>query len=107
MRPSSLGRTGGQHAVAICTRSYTALPYEHGYNRRLDRLGARHSRRQTLCQGHRLSVEFLLELTASGAAQADILAAYPQLTADGLAAAFLYAAHALKHEQTIDVELPA
>ena len=55
----------------------------------------------------RLSVEFLLELTASGATQVDILAAYPQLTADGLAAAFLYAAHALKHEQTIDVELPA
>jgi uncharacterized protein (DUF433 family) len=58
-------------------------------------------------KGTRLSVEFLLELTASGATQGDILAAYPQLAAEGLAATFLYAAHALKHEQTIDVELPA
>jgi uncharacterized protein (DUF433 family) len=58
-------------------------------------------------KGTRLSVEFLLELAASGATQVDILAAYPQLTPEGLAAAFLYAAHALKHEQMIDVELPA
>mgnify|MGYP006388946997 CR=1 FL=1 len=58
-------------------------------------------------KGTRLSVEFLLELAASGATQVEILAAHPQLTGEGLAAAFLYAAHALKHEQTIDVELPA
>lgn len=56
-------------------------------------------------KGTRLSVEFLLELAASGATQVEVLAAYPQLTTEGLRAAFLYAAHALKHEQTIDVEL--
>ena len=39
-------------------------------------------------RGTRLSVEFLLELSASGATQQEILAQYPQLTPDGLAAAF-------------------
>lgn len=43
-------------------------------------------------KGTRLSVEFLLELAASGATQPDVLARYPQLTADGLAAAFRFAA---------------
>jgi len=42
-----------------------------------------------LCvRGTRLSVEFLLELAASGATRDQILAEYPQLTAEGLAAAF-------------------
>jgi uncharacterized protein (DUF433 family) len=36
----------------------------------------------------RLSVEFLLELAASGATPEQILAQYPQLTSEGLAAAF-------------------
>ena len=40
-------------------------------------------------RGTRLSVEFLLELAASGATPAEILARYPQLTAEGLSAAFL------------------
>lgn len=44
-----------------------------------------------LCiRGTRLSVEFLLELAASGATQEQILAQYLQLTPDGLAAAFRY-----------------
>jgi uncharacterized protein (DUF433 family) len=51
-------------------------------------------------RGTRLSVEFPLELAASGATQADMLARYQQLTADGLAAAFRNAADALKGEQT-------
>jgi uncharacterized protein (DUF433 family) len=38
-------------------------------------------------RGTRLSVEFLLELAASGATQEQILAQYPQLTAAGLSAA--------------------
>jgi uncharacterized protein (DUF433 family) len=58
-------------------------------------------------RGTRLSVEFLLELAASGATPAEMLAAYPQLSAEGLSAAFLYAAQAVKHEQTIDLSLPA
>jgi uncharacterized protein (DUF433 family) len=51
-------------------------------------------------RGTRLSVEFLLELAASGATQEHILAQYPQLTPEGLAAAFRYAADALKGEHT-------
>jgi len=51
-------------------------------------------------KGTRLSVEFLLELAASGATPAQILASYPQLTDEGLAAAFSYAAQALKREHT-------
>lgn len=37
-------------------------------------------------RGTRLSVEFLLELSAGGASQAEILASYPQLSAEALAA---------------------
>jgi uncharacterized protein (DUF433 family) len=44
----------------------------------------------------RLSVEFLLELAANGASPGEILAQYPQLTTAGLAAAFRYAASALR-----------
>jgi uncharacterized protein (DUF433 family) len=51
-------------------------------------------------RGTRLSVEFLLELAASGATPAQILTSYPELTHEGLAAAFRYAAHALKREHT-------
>jgi uncharacterized protein (DUF433 family) len=43
-------------------------------------------------KGTRLSVEFLLELDASGATQVEILARYPQLSAEGLFAAFHFAA---------------
>jgi len=49
-------------------------------------------------RGTRLSVEFLLELVASGATQEQILAQYPPLTRDSLAAAFQYAADVLKGE---------
>ncbi|WP_136922069.1 DUF433 domain-containing protein [Polyangium aurulentum] len=43
-------------------------------------------------KGTRISVELVLEMIASGASREDILRAYPQLTADGLAAALQYAA---------------
>ena len=55
----------------------------------------------------RLSVEFLLELAASGATQEQILAEYPQLTPDRLAAAFRYAASALKGEHTWELMITA
>jgi uncharacterized protein (DUF433 family) len=58
-------------------------------------------------RGTRLSVEFLLELAASGATQAQILTQYPQLTPDGLAAAFQYAADALKGEHTWELRITA
>lgn len=57
--------------------------------------------------GTRLSVEFLLELAASGATQTQILSQYPQLTPEGLAAAFRYAAEALKGERTWELSIPA
>ncbi len=58
-------------------------------------------------RGTRLSVEFLLELAASGATQVHILAQYPQLPSDGLAAAFQYAADALKGEHTWELRIAA
>ena len=57
--------------------------------------------------GTRLSVEFLLELAASGATQEQILAQYPQLSPEGLAAAFQYAADVLKGEQTWELKITA
>lgn len=47
-------------------------------------------------KGTRLSVEFILELFASGATRDEILKAYPQLTAEGIEQALRYAAKSLK-----------
>lgn len=56
-------------------------------------------------RGTRLSVEFVLELAASGATQQQILTQYPQLTPGGLAAAFRYAADGLKGEHTWELRI--
>ena len=58
-------------------------------------------------RGTRLSVDFLLELAASGATQADILAKYPQLTTEGLSAALMFAARRLSNERSWDLPIPA
>jgi uncharacterized protein (DUF433 family) len=58
-------------------------------------------------RGTRLSVEFLLELAASGATPEQILAQHPQLAADGLAAGFRYAASALKGEHIWELMITA
>jgi uncharacterized protein (DUF433 family) len=58
-------------------------------------------------RGTRLSVEFLLELAASGATPAQIVTQYPQLTSEGLAAAFRYAANTLRGERTWDLRITA
>jgi len=58
-------------------------------------------------RGTRLSVEFLLELLASGGTPETILAAYPQMSREGLSAAFHYAARSLKNEVVWDVKTPA
>jgi uncharacterized protein (DUF433 family) len=58
-------------------------------------------------RGTRLSVEFLLELAASGATSEQILAQYPQLTSEGLSAAFRYAANALRGDRTWDLRITA
>jgi uncharacterized protein (DUF433 family) len=58
-------------------------------------------------RGTRISVEFLLELAASGATQDQILAQFPQVTPDGLASAFRYAADVLKGEHTWELRITA
>ena len=56
-------------------------------------------------QGTRISVEFILELFASGATHEDILRAYPHLTAEGIAEALRYAARFLKNESILIAEV--
>ncbi len=55
--------------------------------------------------GTRLSVEFILELVASGATRDEILKAYPQLTAEAVEEALRYAAQAVKNEILLDVKV--
>lgn len=50
-------------------------------------------------RGTRLSVEFLLELLASGMGETEILGAYPHLVHEDLQACLAYAAFALKSEK--------
>lgn len=56
-------------------------------------------------KGTRLSVEFILELFASGAAQMDILQTYPQLTPEALEEALRFAAESLKHDTLLTAEI--
>ena len=58
-------------------------------------------------RGTRISVDFLLELLASGATREQIFEAYPQVDEEVLAAALRYAARALKGEVGWEVETPA
>lgn len=58
-------------------------------------------------RGTRISVEFVLELLASGAGPDAILRGYPQVTPEGLAAAFQYAARSLKNEVIWEIKIPA
>lgn len=55
--------------------------------------------------GTRLSIEFILELVASGATKADMLKAYPQLTAEAIEEALRYAAQSVKNEILLDVKV--
>ena len=52
-------------------------------------------------RGTRLSVEFILELVASGASRDDVVASYPELSAEAVEEALLYAARFLKNEVVI------
>lgn len=56
-------------------------------------------------KGTRLSVEFILELFASGASQQDILSSYPQLSQHALEEALRYAAESLKHDTLLTTEI--
>jgi uncharacterized protein (DUF433 family) len=56
-------------------------------------------------KGTRISVEFVLELVASGASRGDILAAYPHLTADDVEEAIRYAVHFLENDILVSAEV--
>jgi uncharacterized protein (DUF433 family) len=56
-------------------------------------------------KGSRISVEFVLELFASGATHEDILQAYPHLTREGITEALRYAARFLKNESVMIAEV--
>ncbi len=58
-------------------------------------------------KGTRLSVEFIIELAAAGAGRAEILRAYPQLTAEDVAEALQYAARFLENEVLLSAEIAA
>lgn len=55
--------------------------------------------------GTRLSIEFILELVASGATKDDMLKTYTQLTAEAIEEALRYAAQAVKNEILLDVKV--
>ena len=55
-------------------------------------------------RGTRITVELVLRKLGEGATPADLLEAYPHLTADDIQAAITYAADALAHEETVLVE---
>ena len=57
--------------------------------------------------GTRLSIEFVLELFASGATRDEVLKAYPQLTTEAVEEALRYAAQAVKNEILLDVKVGA
>lgn len=55
--------------------------------------------------GTRLSIEFILELFASGATKDEVLKAYPQLTAEAVEEALKYAAQSVKNEVLLDIKV--
>ena len=55
--------------------------------------------------GTRLSIEFILELFASGATKTDMLDTYPQLNAEAIEDALRYAAQSVKNEILLDVKV--
>lgn len=55
-------------------------------------------------KGTRISVEFILELNASGASVQDIITAYPHLTKEGVQQAILYASQFNRNEVLFEVK---
>lgn len=58
-------------------------------------------------KGTRMSVEFILELIASGGSRKDILESYPHLTSDDVEQALRYAARFLQNEVVVSTEAPS
>jgi uncharacterized protein (DUF433 family) len=56
-------------------------------------------------KGTRISVEFILELVASGASRDDIVRSYPQLTAEDVEHALNFAAQSLSNETIMTAEI--
>jgi uncharacterized protein (DUF433 family) len=56
-------------------------------------------------KGTRISVEFILELVASGASRDDIISAYPQLRAEDVEQAARFAAESLKSDAVLTSEV--
>ena len=54
-----------------------------------------------MVKGLRISVEFLLELFASGATRADVLKSDPHLAAEDVEEALWFITDVLKHDQVI------
>lgn len=57
-----------------------------------------------IIRGTRLSVEFILDLFASGMSEAEILEDYAHITATDLQACLRYAARAIKNEIYIELD---
>jgi len=57
-----------------------------------------------IIRGTRLSVEFILDLFASGMSESEILEDYSHITAEDIHACLRYAAHAFKNEIYIEFE---
>lgn len=56
-------------------------------------------------KGTRISVEFILELAASGASRDDILRAYPPLSTEDVEEAMRYAVHFLENDVLVSAEV--
>ncbi len=56
-------------------------------------------------KGTRISVEFILELFASGATFDDVLKAYPHLQREAVEEALRFAAESLKHDSLVTAEI--
>jgi uncharacterized protein (DUF433 family) len=57
--------------------------------------------------GTRLSIEFILELFASGATRDEVLKTYLQLSPEAIEEALKYAAQSVKNEVLLDVKVGA
>jgi uncharacterized protein (DUF433 family) len=56
-------------------------------------------------KGTRISIEFLLELAASGAGRDEIVSRYPELKPEDVEQAFRYAGRSLQHDAVIALEV--
>ncbi len=56
-------------------------------------------------RGTRLSVEFILELFASGATRDEVLKTYPQLKTQAVEEALKYAAQSVKNDVLLDIKV--